>query len=80
MNLELIQSVEDSARRLPQLEFLCEVPVDEVNQILLRARALVTTSESEGFPNTHIQAWMRGVPVVSTGIDPDNLIKNEGLG
>ena len=76
----LTQSIEDSAQRLPQLEFLGERSVDEVNQILLQARALVTTSESEGFPNTHIQAWMRGVPVVSTGIDPDGLIQEQGLG
>ncbi len=77
---QLTQFIEDSAQRLPHLEFLGERSVDEVNQILLRARVLVTTSESEGFPNTHIQAWMRGVPVVSTGIDPDDLIKDKGLG
>jgi len=78
--LEITQFVENSAQKLPQLEFLGERPVEDVNQLLLRARALVTTSESEGFPNTHIQAWMRGVPVVSTGIDPDDLIKKQGLG
>jgi glycosyltransferase involved in cell wall biosynthesis len=76
----LSRFVEENAGRLPQFEFLGERTVDEVNQILLRACALVTTSESEGFPNTHIQAWMRGVPVVSTGIDPDDLIKERGLG
>jgi hypothetical protein len=34
----------------------------------------------EGFSNTFIEAWLRGVPVVSLTEDPDGLIRNRGLG
>jgi glycosyltransferase involved in cell wall biosynthesis len=33
----------------------------------------------EGFPNTFLEAWSQGVPVVST-FDPDGLIRGRGLG
>jgi len=43
------------------------------------AHALVCTSEYEGFPNTFLEAFSHGVPVVST-IDPDGLIAERSMG
>ena len=51
----------------------------ETNELYGRARVLVNTSEIEGFPNSYLQAWIRGVPVV-TMFDPDRLVEREGLG
>ncbi|SRR5581483_4744837 len=51
----------------------------ETNDLYGRAKVLVNTSDVEGFPNSYLQAWSRGVPVV-TLIDPDGVIEREGLG
>jgi glycosyltransferase involved in cell wall biosynthesis len=55
------------------------LPYQDANELYGRARVLVNTSDVEGFPNAYLQAWVRGVPVV-TLIDPDGVIEREGLG
>jgi glycosyltransferase involved in cell wall biosynthesis len=67
----------ESMARCPNLRFLGRLPQQEVNRQLAAGHVLVNTSENEGFSNTFIQAWMRGVPVVSLTVDPDRLL-NEG--
>jgi|GEM_PF-3566919 len=64
----------------PNFKYLGEIDREEVCSLLERARILVNTSDFEGFSNTFIEAWLRGVPVISLTEDPDGLIRNRGLG
>lgn len=42
------------------------------NYLCQKTAIIVNTSESEGISNTYIQAWMRGIPVLSLNSNPDN--------
>ena len=43
----------------------------------IKSKILINTSSFEGFPNTFVQAWANGVPVISLKVDPDNIIKKK---
>lgn len=59
------QRIKDLAATVPNLEFIGHVPFLDVGRHFDNACALVNTSPVEGFPNTFLQAWIRGVPTLS---------------
>jgi glycosyltransferase involved in cell wall biosynthesis len=75
----LYQRVRRDAAQHPNVTFHGHCSYTEANALCGRARLLVNTSEAEGFPNAYLQAWSRGVPVV-TFSDPDGLIRRHRLG
>lgn len=66
--------------KLPNLRYVGELSVEEVELEIANSDLLVNTSYFEGFPNTFIQAWLRGVPVISWRVDPDGCISRDGVG
>lgn len=75
----LYQRIEAEARTLPNVVFHGQVPYHDVNELYERARVFVNTSDSEGFPNSYLQAWRRGTPLVAF-FDPDGIVVRHGLG
>jgi len=73
------RSIEDRARGLSNIEFMGFLPYAQANAYFSRARMLVNTSETEGFPNTFLQAWIRGTPTLSF-FDPDDLSAQRQIG
>ncbi len=59
------QRIRSEAESLPNVEFPGFVPFSRVEPYFDRAAVLVNTSVYEGFPNTFLQAWSRGVPSVA---------------
>jgi glycosyltransferase involved in cell wall biosynthesis len=76
---ELYRHIQTQAADLPNLTFHGHVPYHEMDRIYARAKILVNTSDSEGFPNSYLQAWVRGTPVVAF-FDPDSIIQRKNLG
>jgi glycosyltransferase involved in cell wall biosynthesis len=75
----LFESVKREAEALPNVRFLGPVPFHDVRALFERSRVFVGTSEIEGVPNTYLQAWGHGVPVVAY-LDPEHWIAHHGLG
>jgi glycosyltransferase involved in cell wall biosynthesis len=69
----LHEAVMTAAKDVPNLEVLGFQPLPEVERHFNRARVLVSTSETEGFPNVFLQAMRRGIPIVSF-VDPDRTV------
>ncbi len=77
---ELVRELEAAGRQLPNLDLMGQRPHPQVLELISRATAVVSTSEAEGMPNVFLEAWARGVPVLSLEYDPDGKIDSLRLG
>ncbi|WP_405576062.1 glycosyltransferase family 4 protein [Winogradskyella sp. Asnod2-B02-A] len=70
------------ANKVQDLEVTGTLSFDDALAYFDQASIFVNTSTpgGDGFPNTFIQAWLRQIPVVSLGFDPDNIIQKNNLG
>ncbi len=67
------------APQIPNVTVHGPIPRDRIPGFYRRAALLCCTSEYEGFPNTFLEAWSHGLPIVST-FDPDGIIAKRNLG
>lgn len=71
--------IQEQASKITNLHFLGPKSFWETNVIVSHAKVLSCSSTFEGFPNTFLQAWSAGIPVVST-VNPSCVITDNDLG
>jgi glycosyltransferase involved in cell wall biosynthesis len=77
---EAAQAFLREAATLPNVACAGYQPHDSVMPFFDRAAVVINTSPGEGFPNVFLEAWARGRPVLTEGVDPDGVIARHGLG
>jgi len=77
---EYTDAIVDALRRQPNVEYLGRVSPQKTQQVIGDAAMLLSTSDKEGFPNTFLEAWSSGTPVLTLQIDPDRIIEQRQLG
>lgn len=76
----LFERVRAAARECPNLTLVPGVPRPEMDAYFRRARLLVNTSLSEGFPTVFVEAGSWACPSVSLRVDPSGFLSGHGLG
>ena len=73
-------SLVEKASQIPNLEFHKEVSFAKIDKFFAKAKFLVNTSDSEGFPNTFVQACKASTPILSLNVNPDGFLDEYGCG
>jgi glycosyltransferase involved in cell wall biosynthesis len=73
------KSVADRAKGIRNVVVRGPVQRDGIDALYKSAACFCCTSGFEGFPNTFLEAWGHGLPIVST-FDPDSIIQERELG
>ncbi len=68
------------ALSVPNLEFHERIAFNEIDAYFQRAKVFVNTSDSEGFPNTFIQACKAATCILSLNVNPDNFLAEYSCG
>ncbi|HDS84403.1 MAG TPA: glycosyltransferase [Phycisphaerales bacterium] len=68
------------AGQLPNLTFYDHVGFSEIEHFFAEAKVLVNTSDSEGFPNTFIQAGKAAAAILSFKVNPDDVLTRHAIG
>lgn len=76
---KLYKKIEKEAIEIENVEFLGFKTFEETEAIFDEASLFISTSECEGFPNTFLQSWARGIPTI-TFFDPDHIVLKNNLG
>lgn len=67
-------TLKHQAQQISNLTFMERVHFDEIGIYFQNAKVLVNTSDSEGFPNTFVQAAAAGTAILSFAVNPDEFL------
>jgi glycosyltransferase involved in cell wall biosynthesis len=76
----LYDDMSRSAASVANLKFIGGLPFEQIDAYFEKAMLYVSTSDSEGFPNTFVQACKSGTPVLSLNVNPDNFLTRHQCG
>ena len=62
------------------LKFIKQTPFSKINAYFAKAKLFVSTSLSEGFPNTFLQSGNNLTPIISFKVNPDKIIDRYRIG
>jgi glycosyltransferase involved in cell wall biosynthesis len=79
-NKPLMEQLLDATSQTPNLTVLEPVRHEQAMVLVASAVAIVNTSRLEGMPNVFLEAWARGVPVLTLEFDPDGVVAQNELG
>jgi glycosyltransferase involved in cell wall biosynthesis len=68
------------ASTVANLRFIAGVPFEQADSFFEKALLYVNTSDSEGFPNTFVQACKSRTPILSLNINPDDFLNRHQCG
>ncbi len=74
------KQLQQRARSLGNLKFLTGVPFEKIDDYFSKAKVLVNTSDSEGFPNVFLQAAKCATPILSLNVNPDQILTQYKFG
>jgi glycosyltransferase involved in cell wall biosynthesis len=74
------RQIVEEFKTLPNIDYRGYVDREETQRIIAQSNLLLSTSIGEGFPNTFLEAWISGVPVMSTELDPGSVIEKYNTG
>lgn len=74
------EMLKNEAMAVQNLTFSGKVPFQETGGYFQKAKILVNTSDSEGFPNTFVQAAAAGTAILSYTVNPDDFLTRFACG
>ncbi len=74
------ENLKKKAIAVHNLEFSGKVPFQEMDGYFQKAKVLVNTSDSEGFPNTFVQAVTAATAILSYAVNPDEFLTRYNCG
>ncbi|MEW6234274.1 MAG: glycosyltransferase family 4 protein [Candidatus Omnitrophota bacterium] len=77
---EMFEELSARAARLPNVTFIPGIPYEETEPLFASHRIMANTSVREGYPNTYVQCFKWGAPVITQHINPDGLLESNRMG
>lgn len=79
IDVSLYNSISIECEKMDNIHFLGTVSFNKIMNYFSNSKIFICSSEIEGFPNTFIQAFSAGIPIIST-FDPSKIILENSLG